>query len=225
MQYRDAGYLPEALLNYLVRLGWSHGDQETFSMAEMIRLFDITDVNKKASSFNTEKLNWLNQHWMRELPAQEVADQLAWQFKDLGLDVANGPALADLVRVQAERVKTLREMAEQSRCYYSDFENFDENAAKKHLRPVAGEPLARFRQAVAELHDWQAEALERIVKETAEGMELNMGKIAQPLRVALTGSAMSPSIGLTLWLVGRARSLARIDRALQFIAERAAASV
>ena len=122
MQYRDDGYLPQALVNYLVRLGWSHGDQEIFSREEMISLFDIRDVNRKASAFNTEKLDWLNQHYMRELPAEEVADHLAWHFKEQGIDASAGPALADLVSVQADRVKTLKEMAVQSRMFYEDFE-------------------------------------------------------------------------------------------------------
>jgi glutamyl-tRNA synthetase len=111
MQYRDDGYLPQALLNYLVRLGWSHGDQEVFSVEEMVKLFDIKDVNRKASAFNTDKLDWLNQHYMKELPAEEVATHLAWHFEEQGIDTQNGPSLADVVSVQAERVKTLKEMA------------------------------------------------------------------------------------------------------------------
>ena len=224
MQYHDDGYLPEALLNYLVRLGWSHGDQEVFSKAEMIGLFAIDDVNKKASSFNTEKLNWLNQHWIRTLDADVVAERLALHFEQAGIDFTAGPALQDLVGIQADRVKTLTEMAQQSRCFYEDFEEFDANAAKKHLRPVAFEALSGMREVLAGQAEWTVEALEDSVKSTAEAMQLNMGKIAQPLRVSLTGSAMSPSIGATLWLTGRDRSLSRIDRGLAFIAERAAAS-
>ena len=149
MQYRDMGYLPQALLNYLVRLGWSHGDQEVFSREEMIELFHIEDVNRKAAAFDHEKLNWLNQHWMRTLPPAEVAVHLQYQFERLGIDSRNGPALADLVAVQAERVKTLEEMAEQSRMFYEDFDEFDAGAAKKHLRPVAAEPLAGAARGLA----------------------------------------------------------------------------
>ncbi len=222
MQYRDMGYLPEALLNYLVRLGWSHGDQEIFSREEMIELFSLDDVNRKAAAFDHEKLNWLNQHWMKTLDPQVVGEQLRPQLEALGLDINRGPAPADLVSVQAERVATLKDMAEQSRLYYEDFEEFDAGAAKKHLRPVAEAPLRAIREALQALDEWNPESLDTAVLETAASLDVGMGKIAQPLRVALTGSGMSPSINLTLWLVGKQRSLERIDRALEFIAERIA---
>jgi glutamyl-tRNA synthetase len=224
MQYRDDGYLPQALLNYLVRLGWSHGDQEVFSVDQMISLFDIRDVNRKASAFNTEKLDWLNQHYMKTLPAKEVAEHLAWYFEKAGINPEHGPPLADLVSVQADRVKTLREMTDQSRIFYEDYEEFDAGAAKKHLRPVAEEPLRAIGNRLADLEIWEPERLHQVVRITAEELEVGMGKIAQPLRVALTGTAVSPSIDQTLWLVGRDRSLARIRRALQYVMARAAAS-
>ncbi len=223
MQYRDDGYLPQALLNYLVRLGWSHGDQEVFSMAEMIELFDIADVNRKAAAFDTHKLDWLNQHYMREMPPAEVAGHLTWHFENQGLNPENGPPLTDLVSVQAERVKTLKEMAEASAVFYRDYEDFDADSAKKHLRPVAAEPLQAIRAALAALDDWRPETLDVAVRQTAEGMNINMGKVAQPLRVALTGCSVSPAIDKTLWLVGKQRSLERIDRGLEFIRQRASA--
>ena len=224
LQYREDGYLPQALLNYLVRLGWSHGDQEVFSLQEMIDLFDIRQVNRKASAFNTDKLDWLNQHYMKTLPAKEVAEHLAWYFEKAGINPENGPPLADLVSVQADRVKTLREMTDQSRIFYEDCEEFDAGAAKKHLRPVSEEPLRAIGNRLADLEIWEPERLHQVVRITAEELEVGMGKIAQPLRVALTGTAVSPSIDQTLWLVGRDRSLARIRRALQYVMARAAAS-
>jgi glutamyl-tRNA synthetase len=189
----------------------------------MIEKFDIRDVNRKASAFNTEKLDWLNQQYMKNLPAEEVAAHLSWYFENAGIDPASGPALADLVSVQADRVKTLREMTEQSRVFYRDFDEFDPGAAKKHLRPVAGEPLMAIGNRLADLAGWEPEGLNEAVRITAEELEVGMGKIAQPLRVALTGKAISPSIDKTLWLVGRERSLARIQRAQEFISARAAA--
>ena len=224
MQYRDDGYLPQALLNYLVRLGWSHGDQEILSLDEMIELFDIRDVNRKASAFNTEKLDWLNQHYMRNLPAGEVADHLIWYFEKAGLNPENGPPLADLISVQADRVKTLREMTDVSRSFYEDFDEFDSGAAKKHLRPVAEEPLRAIGNRLADLAVWEPERLDAAVRMAAEELEIGMGKIAQPLRVALTGTAVSPSIDKTLWLTGRERTLTRIRRALEYVLVRAAAS-
>ncbi len=224
MQYRDDGYLPQALLNYLVRLGWSHGDQEIFSLDEMIELFDIKDVNRKASAFNTEKLDWLNQHYMRNLPPDEVAEHLLWYFEKAGLNPENGPPLADLVSVQADRVKTLREMTDISRSYYEDFDEFDTGAAKKHLRPVAEAPLRAIGNRLADLAVWEPGRLDAAVRMAAEELEVGMGKIAQPLRVALTGTAVSPSIDKTLWLTGRERTLTRIRRALEYVLVRAAAS-
>ncbi len=224
MQYREDGYLPQALLNYLVRLGWSHGDQEVFSLQEMIDLFDIRDVNRKASAFNTEKLDWLNQHYMKNLPADEVTEHLTWYFEKAGIDPQSGPALADLVSVQADRVKTLREMTDQSRIFYEELDEFDAGAAKKHLRPVAEEPLRVIGSRLAELESWDPESLNDAVRIAAEELEVGMGKIAQPLRVALTGTAVSPSIDKTLWLTGRERSLARIQKALEYVLARASAS-
>jgi glutamyl-tRNA synthetase len=224
MQYRDDGYLPQALLNYLVRLGWSRGDQEIFSLDEMIAHFDIRDVNRKAAAFNTEKLDWLNQHYMRSLPPAEVAGHLAWHFEQAGVDPDAGPSLADLVTVQADRVKTLKEMAEQSRLFYEDLGDYDEGAAKKHLRLVAEEPLRAVGNRLADLAVWEPERLNEAVRITAEELEIGMGKIAQPLRVALTGTAVSPSIDKTLWLIGRERSLERIRRALAYVLARAAAA-
>ena len=222
LQYRELGYLPHALLNYLVRLGWSHGDQEVFTREEMIELFDIEAVNRKAAAFDHEKLKWLNQHWMKTLPPEEVAIELQPQLERLGLDPAQGPALEDLISVQAERVQTLVELVEASRWCFEEFEDFDAGAAKKHLRPVAAEPLQALRERLQALDDWTPEALDGAVKAVVAELEIGFGKLAQPLRVALTGAGMSPSIDQTLWLVGKERSLERMDRALAFIAARAA---
>ncbi|MGB0513586.1 MAG: glutamate--tRNA ligase, partial [Wenzhouxiangellaceae bacterium] len=222
LAWRDMGYLPDAMVNYLARLGWSHGDQEQFSRAQLIELFRIENVNRKASRFDLEKLNWLNQHYLRTLPAQRVRPELDWHLKRAGLNPENGPAAEDLLKVQADRCATLAEMAEQSRAFYADYDEFEPGAAKKHLRPVAAGPLSAVRAALTDC-DWTVEALGEAVRNTAEQLEVGMGKIGQPLRVALMGHGSSPSIDQTLWLVGRERALARIDRALEFIEARAAA--
>jgi glutamyl-tRNA synthetase len=224
MQYRDLGYLPQALRNYLVRLGWSHGDQEVFSDAEMIELFRIEDVNRKAAAFDHDKLDWLNQHYLRSLPASEVAKQLAWHFEVLGIDPASGPSLEDLIAVQGDRVKTLKEMAEVSRMFYEEFDEFEPGAAKKHLRPVAQEPLQVLLSRLENQLEWSPERLHEVIHAAAEELQVGMGKVAQPLRVALAGTGVSPSIDKTLWLCGRERSLRRIRRAMDFVAMRAAAS-
>ena len=222
MQYRDNGFLPEALLNYLVRLGWSHGDQEIFSKDELIELFDLANCNRAPSAFNTDKLIWLNQHYMKTLPADHVAQQLQWHIAEQKLDVSEGPALTDVISAQAERVKTLKEMVQVSRYFYEDFADFDAEAAKKHLRPVALEPLQTVQANLASLVEWNQAAIHQVINATAEQLGIGMGKIGMPLRVAVTGSGNSPALDITLALVGKARTLRRLERALDFIAARAA---
>ena len=224
MQYRDDGYLPEALLNYLVRLGWSHGDQEVFSREEMIELFSLEGCNRAPSAFNTDKLIWLNQHYMKTMDPSYVAEHLAWHFADQGISTENGPKLEEIVNVQADRVKTLKEMAEISRYFFEDFTSFDEKAAKKHLRPVAQEPLEVVKAKLSALESWEPEAIHAAINGTAEELELGMGKVGMPLRVASTGSGNSPSLDVTLALLPREKVIARIDMALAVIAERVANS-
>lgn len=220
MEYRDKGYLPQALLNYLVRLGWSHGDQEVFSVDEMIKLFKLSDINKAASAFNTEKLNWLNQHYMKSLPVKQVAAELGWHFAQLGVDTSTGPALETIVQLQAERVKTLREMANISRYFYQSVDEFDAAAAKKHLRPVAGEALALVRDKLAALADWNAASIQQAIQDTCSELDIGMGKVGMPLRVAATGSGNSPSLDVTLAALPQATVVARIELALDFIKAR-----
>ncbi len=222
MQYREEGYLPEALLNYLVRLGWSSGDQEIFSLDEMIELFDVGDVNGAASTFNPEKLLWLNQQYIIAAEPKKIAHHLGIHLGKLGIDPCDGPDIMDVVMAQKERAQTLVEMAQISEFIYRDFDEFDETAAKKHLRPVAQEPLEKMREALAAVEDWQPEVLHQVVKDISEALDVKMGKVAQPLRVAVVGRAASPGIDVTLHLVGKDACLRRIDKALEFIRLRAA---
>ena len=206
----------------MVRLGWSHGDQEIFSKDELIQLFDLDSCNRAPSAFNTDKLIWLNQHYMKTLPAEQVAQQLQWHITEQKLDISQGPLLTDLVVAQAERVKTLKEMVEVSRYFYEDFLEFDADAAKKHLRPVALEPLQTVAAKLAELTDWSVEAIHQTINATAEQLGVGMGKIGMPLRVAVTGGGNSPALDITLALVGKTRSLARLEQAITFVQQRAA---
>ncbi len=220
ISYRDEGYLPEALINYLVRLGWSHGDREIFSLEELIELFDIRDVNRAASTFNPDKLLWLNAHYIKSGDPLHIAHLLSPHLGRLGIDPAEGPDLVEVVKAQQERARTLVEMAGISAFFYRDFEEYEETAAKKHLRPVALEPLAAAREALAALPEWTPEAIYGAVTAVAEDSGLKIGKVAQPLRVAVAGRAASPSIDVTLHLVGREATLRRIDRALEYIRRR-----
>ncbi|MCK9643025.1 glutamate--tRNA ligase [Haemophilus influenzae] len=217
MQYRDDGYLPEALINYLVRLGWGHGDQEIFSREEMINYFELDHVSKSASAFNTEKLQWLNQHYIRELPPEYVAKHLEWHYKDQGINTTNGPALTEIVTMLAERCKTLKEMARSSRYFFEEFETFDEAAAKKHFKGNAAEALAKVKEKLTALSSWDLHSTHEAIEQTAAELEVGMGKVGMPLRVAVTGSGQSPSMDVTLVGIGRDRVLARIQRAIDFI--------
>ncbi|MDD4915201.1 MAG: glutamate--tRNA ligase [Methylococcales bacterium] len=217
MQYRNDGYLPEALLNYLVRLGWSHGDQELFSIDEMIEYFELEKVNVSASTFNTEKLLWLNHQYLMNSDPAHVAHHLAWHMGELGIDPATGPALTEVVKAQRERCKTLVEMAAQSLYFYQEFAAYDEAAVKKNFKTGSEEVLQQLWNRFNAVSDWQAETLHTIVLDTAEQMQLGLGKVAQPLRVAVCGCGVSPAIDLTLALLGQEKTLDRIARAIYFI--------
>ena len=220
MQYRDDGYLPQAVKNYLVRLGWAHGDQEIFSEQEMIELFSLDAIGQSASAFNTEKLVWLNQHYIKCLPAEEVASHASWHFEQQGIALDNGPALTDVIAIQADRVKTLKELAQISAYFYQDYEEFDANAAKKHLRPVAREALELVQQKLAAISDWNPQTIQTAINDTAEELGVGMGKVGMPLRVAATGSGNSPSLDVTLNLLSQDKIVERINKALTFIANR-----
>ncbi len=220
MFYRDEGYLSEAVLNYLVRLGWSHGDQEVFTMEEMQSLFDIADINKSSSSLNISKLDWLNQEYMKEMDSEYVGEQLKWHFDQAGIDISNGPSLAQIVDTHSERAKTLKEMAAASTFFYQDFEEYDEKAAKKALRGVALEPLQEVKAACEAISDWKAEALHQMVEGVCAKLEVGMGKVGQPLRVAVAGSGASPSIDITLEMLGKEKTIARVEKAIEFVKAR-----
>jgi len=223
-EYREQGYLPAALLNYLVRLGWSHGDQEVFSIDEMIKLFDIADVNQSASSFNPEKLLWLNQQRIIAAPAEELGNALVPYLREAGLDPANGPSPAEVADGFRERAETLRQMVTSAQYCYDDFDEIEPKAAKKNLRPVILEPLQTARHELANLDGWTKEGIAQTIESVAEKFEINMGKLGQPIRVAITGGAVSPPIDVTVCLVGRVRTLERLDRAIDLVRARAAAS-
>jgi glutamyl-tRNA synthetase len=220
MEYRNQGILPEALLNYLVRLGWSYGDEELFTLDQMVELFAIEDVNKAASAFSTEKLLWINQHHIKQSEPARIARLLSPLMGELGIDPAEGPDLVEVVRQQQERAKTLVEMAEISAFFYRDFDDYEPKAAKKHLKAAALDPLQQVRDRLAALDDWTGEKLHQVVTDVSEALSLNMGKVAQPLRVAIAGRAASPGIDVTLELVGREACLRRIDKALAYINHR-----
>lgn len=221
LKYRDEGYLPEAVINYLVRLGWSHGDQEIFSREEMIRLFDIKDINKSAATINAEKLQWLNQYYLKNADNERLTGLAAEYFRKMGIPVDSGPALDELVAIQKERTKTLVELCEQSIFFFRDFDDFEPGAAKKHLRPAILDPMIDLKERLSKLDEWQDDKIHAAILETTRKFDIKLGKIAQPLRVAVTGGGVSPSIDVTLRLIGKERTLSRLDKALEYIQKRA----
>jgi glutamyl-tRNA synthetase len=216
LQYREEGYLPEALLNYLVRLGWSHGDQEIFSMEELVRLFDIKDVNKAASAFNPEKLQWVNQQHMMRAPLPYLAGILREQLQRLGIQTDDQPLLEGIVAGQRERAKTMKEMAQNSGYFFGADVEIEEKAGRKHLGGDGAAVLARLRAGLAALTDWSAAGVHGVLTAIAAETNVGLGKVAQPLRVALTGTPVSPPIDATAVLLGRERVLSRLDRASQW---------
>ncbi len=215
LQYEEEGYLPDALLNYLVRLGWSHGDQEVFTREQMIQAFDIKDVGKAASAFNPDKLLWLNQqHMMRAEPAALVP-YLRAQLRRLGLDSQDQRLLEGIIVSQRERARTLKEMAQNSRFFFSETVEIDAKAAAKHLSGGGMQMLAQVRERLGALPEWTAAAIHEALNGLAATLGAGLGKVAQPVRVAVTGTAVSPPIDATLELLGRQRALARLDAALR----------
>lgn len=217
MEYKEQGFLPEAILNYLVRLGWSHGNQEIFSLDEMINLFDINDLNKAAASFDMTKLTWLNQHYLKTIGITHLVSQLAWQFEQLNIRTNVSPSLTEVITAQRERCKTLREMAEKSNFFYIDVQNYDEEAMRKNITPETANMLTLIQEKFSVIENWQAQEIHQVIHDMAQYLNIGLGKIAPPLRIALTGNTVSPPIDMTIKLIGKANTLARIDKFINYI--------
>jgi glutamyl-tRNA synthetase len=217
MEYYAAGYLPEALLNYLVRLGWSHGDQEIFTLQEMIDYFSLDGLNKSAASFNTDKLNWVNQQYLMSSPLDRIVQLVKQRLDLLELDYDDNFDFAAVVDLYRQRVFTINELVESILYCFQDFDAYDQKAAQKVLKPVALEPLQRLLELLAELDAWNAVSIHAVVEQVTAELEVGMGKVGQPLRVAVTGGSFSPPIDQTVELLGRDRSINRIQRAIDYI--------
>ncbi len=216
MDYREMGILSHALLNYLVRLGWSSGDKEIFSIKEMIKLFDLVGINKSPAIFDHDKLLWLNQHYLKTDNPAETAKELQWHMDQLGINTSKGPQLVDIVKIQAERCKTLKEMAEKSRYFFEDVTSYDEKAAEKHLNEDSSDILEYLLNEFQKLSNWEDDAIHAAVLEAADTFDVKLGKVAQPIRVAVTGNTVSPPIDATLQLLGKDRTIGRLERAQKF---------
>jgi glutamyl-tRNA synthetase len=223
LQYRDEGYLPEAMLNYLVRLGWSHGDQEIFSIDEMIGLFDLVAINRSPSTFNPEKLSWLNQQYIMKMPLEDLTAHLDQRLAAAGVDTREGPELRQVAALIQDRCVTLDDLVRESRYFYADFGEYDEKAAKKHLKPAALEALQALHRHLAALEEWNTAALHTTIDLVAKELDLGMGRVGMPLRLAATGGGSSPSIDAVVELLGRETTLERLQHAIEYVEKRKAA--
>lgn len=219
-EYRKMGYLADAVINYLVRLGWSHGDQEFFTRKDLIEKFDLAHLGRSASMFDMNKLTALNARHIQAKSAPELAPALLPLLKDLGIAAENDTFTHKVIATLQPRSKTLVEMAEAARFYYVDAPDLDEKAAAKFLTTDTGPMLTRIADAIDNLPDYTQDKLEEILKKTMDDFHLGFGKIAQPLRVAVTGTTVSPGIFEMLLALGKDKTVARIRRAVSFIASR-----
>jgi glutamyl-tRNA synthetase len=214
MRYREEGFLPEALLNYLVRLGWAHGDQEIFTREQMLEHFDIEHVQGGASTFDPDKLLWVNQEHLKMAAPEDLVGELRWHLARLGIEDVDDTRLAEIAAIQKGRCKTVLEMAEQTLFVFQPVTEYEPKAVKKHIKAATPDLLAQVRDGLAKLDDWTGEAASAVVKQVSADNEVGMGKVAQPIRIAVTGGSVSPSIDDTLVLLGRDETLARLDAAV-----------
>jgi len=217
MTYRDAGFLPKALLNYIVRLGWSHGDQEIFSVDEMIKLFELKNINKSSASFNQEKLDWINQSYIKTTEIDELVSELEWHLNQLSIDLSDGPDIKEVIEALRDRSKSLVDMAKNCVMFYHDFEDFDSDLAIKFFnlksRPVLGDLLINLET----LDQWSAEHIHEVIQSICESRNIGFGKVGQPLRLAISGDGKAGSIDKSAQLVGKKRVLLRLKMATDWI--------
>lgn len=218
MAYRDMGYFPEAVVNYLVRLAWSHGDQEIFSRQELIEKFTLDNVGKSAGVFNPEKFLWVNFHYLKSRPLGQLADELVPYIEAKGYSVPRDKKwLKKMIATLQERAKTLTELVDAAHYYLSDEISLDDKASKKFLTKDASAPMQSLIQKLSELSDYSETAIERAFTDTLNEHGLQMGKLAQPVRVALTGGVVSPGIHEVIAVLGKERTIRRLEKALEHI--------
>jgi glutamyl-tRNA synthetase len=208
MQYHDDGFLPEAVLNYLARLGWSHGDEEIFSMQQFCEWFDLDHITPSAAQFNTEKLKWLNAHYIKQADKQYLVNDIHQRLAKSGVTVSAQPDLSEVIDLYKERANTLNELAE-SIVYFYQKPTIDKAAAEKHLTDDVKPALQKL-VAILNASDWNVEAIHQAIAEVVAEFQLKFPKVAMPLRVLITGIAQSPSIDQVMALIGREEVLARI---------------
>jgi glutamyl-tRNA synthetase len=215
MAYRDMGYFSEAVVNYLVRLAWSHGDQEIFTRQELIDMFGLESVGKAAGVFNPEKFLWVNFHYLKSKPLPQLAEDVIPYIQAKGYPVPQDRQwLEKMIATLRERAKTLVELVEMARYYLDDQIIYDERAAAKFLTPATADSMAALAGKLAALSEFTEANLEHAFASTLEELGLKMGELAQPVRVALTGSTVSPGIHDVIAVLGKERTVARLNQAV-----------
>ncbi|MDO9527838.1 MAG: glutamate--tRNA ligase [Syntrophales bacterium] len=220
MEYKNMGHLPEALVNYLVRLGWSHGDQEIFSLDELVDLFTLTVVGKSASVFNPDKLLWLNQHYIKECATERLAQELSPFLEKSGLDTSDKNFVKKVALDLKTRSKTLVEMADSGTFYFEDEIEYEKAAADKFLKVEFAQHMEAVIEGLSLLQDYTEEGIENFLRETAKKRDTKLKFIAQPMRVALTGKIVSPPIDQVMITLGKDVVIQRMKRALAYIKHR-----
>ena len=214
MQYQEDGFLPEALLNYLVRLGWSHQDQELFTLAEMQDLFTLEAVNRSGSVFDDKKLEWVSQQYLQSTDADRLSEALGPYLDKLDIDTSHGASRASVANLLRERAKTLLEMAESMRYFYHAPEAYDQKAQAKQFKQATADVLQSASSGLSSLDDWSATGIQSALDACVESLGIGFGKLGQPLRLAITGGTQSPSLADTLALIEKSDVLARLDAAI-----------
>ena len=217
LSYRDEGFLPNALLNYLVRLGWSNGDQEIFSIDEMIELFELKNINNSAASFNQEKLEWINQSYIKTTSLSFLIEHLSWHLKKLQIELDNGPDINELVEFLRDRANSLVDLAQSCVMFYKDFDDFDEAQANKIFNTNAKDILKDLENHLSDIDDWSYENIHLIIESICESRGVGFGKVGQPFRLALSGDGKSGSIDKSAQFVGKKRTLSRLNMAIDWI--------
>lgn len=212
-EFKHNGILPEALINYLVRLGWSHGDKEIFSRDEITELFSLEQVGKSNATFDYDKLLWINQHYLKTLPLETYKTALIFQFEKANLSLENGPSLEKLAPVMAERVQTLKELVENSIYFYTNDYPVDEAAKEKFITDDKKPLLKELKDRLANITNWQASEIDATIKSFLEEKGLKFGKLGPALRIATSGTKNSPSLDVMLELIGQSQTLHRLDLA------------
>ena len=217
LAYRDEGFLPEALLNYIVRLGWSNGDQEIFSVQEMIDLFELKNINNSPASFNQEKLEWINQSYIKSTDINNLVENLKWHLNNLNINVDNGPNIYELADSLRERSASLVDMALSCVMFYCDFDTFDLAQANKVFNTKSRQILESLVVNLNSIDSWTAENIHSVIKIICDEHDVGFGKVGQPFRLALSGNGKSGSIDISAQFVGKERTLARLEKAIDWV--------